>query len=383
MSKKLLLTTFLLSFIASLFAQNPLWPNYCLPTAQNIANGVNIGIQNVTINTPSANTINNTTPATGGGPTYLDYTNLSYNVAPGGTVNFSVLNGSANSTQVKIYIDYNRDGVYNTFAPELAWTTTNTAPNQVVSDNFIVPSGTTPGAYRVRFVGDFAGATLNNPCQVSYGDVEDYTMIVKAPTEDAQSIVLVSPTKFVLGNNTVSFRVANLSPVTMTSLNIGYQFNNGTPVTQTLSSLNIPSGGVFVATFSTPLNLGSAGTFPFKVWTGDVNTVTPPTPNDDTLSVTAVVCNALAGTYTIDPAGSGTTNFTTIGAAVQSLMNCGVSAPVTFNIASGTYNEQVDFGTVDGATPANSITFQSATGNPADVIVTFNATSTAGNYILD
>ena len=66
----------------------------------------------------------------------------------------------------------------------------------------------------------------------------------------------------------------------------------------------------------------------------------------------------LSGTYTIDAAGTGTNNYTSFGAAVTALTTSGVSGAVTFNVASGTYTEQVNIGAVTGASSTNTITFQ-------------------------
>ncbi len=46
---------------------------------------------------------------------------------------------------------------------------------------------------------------------------------------------------------------------------------------------------------------------------------------------------ALAGAYTINPNGGGSSNFTTFGAALAKLKACGVKADVTFAVAAGTY----------------------------------------------
>ena len=69
----------------------------------------------------------------------------------------------------------------------------------------------------------------------------------------------------------------------------------------------------------------------------------------------------LSGTYTIDAAGTGTNNYTSFGAAVTALTTSGVSGAVTFNVASGTYTEQVNLGAVTGASSTNTITFQGST----------------------
>lgn len=57
----------------------------------------------------------------------------------------------------------------------------------------------------------------------------------------------------------------------------------------------------------------------------------------------------LAGDYTIDPAGSGSRNYTTFAAAAAAL-NAGITAPVKFTVASTTFNEAVILSSVTGVT---------------------------------
>ncbi|RCK73625.1 MAG: 5'-Nucleotidase domain protein [Ignavibacteriae bacterium] len=85
----------------------------------------------------------------------------------------------------------------------------------------------------------------------------------------------------------------------------------------------------------------------------------------------------LSGSYTIGIGG----DYSTLSAAVSDLTTKGVSASVVFNIISGSYNEQIVIGSINGASAANTITFQSQTGNAADVTLTFTPTST-NNYVV-
>jgi hypothetical protein len=342
MNKKLLLTTFFFSFFASLFAQWP--PLSCAPSITN--NNTTIGVRNVDFNSGQ---VNNTTSIVS---QYHDFTNLVFKTTPGGTVSFSILNGTANTHAIRIFVDYSRDGVFDQIAPELVYTQTGIAANTTINNSFVVPLTTLPGAYRVRVKGELSAGNTD-PCLGQYGEFEDYTMVVTSGSTDAQAVVLTSPGSFALGNNSISMRVANLSPVTMTTLDIGYRLANNTPFTETLSSLNIPSGGVFNATFTTPLNIPSVGTFPFKAWVGAVNGSAPPTANNDTVYATAIVCNSLAGSYSVGPSG----DYATLTAAVQALINCGISAPVTFNVSAGTYSGQIDIPNISGSSPTNTIKF--------------------------
>jgi len=85
----------------------------------------------------------------------------------------------------------------------------------------------------------------------------------------------------------------------------------------------------------------------------------------------------LSGTYTIDSSkAASATNFKTFTAAVDTLNNDGVSGPVVFNVADGVYYEGIDleYG-IKGVDSANSITFQSASGDSSKVIIEYSLDS--------
>ncbi|MDI6803522.1 MAG: right-handed parallel beta-helix repeat-containing protein, partial [Bacteroidota bacterium] len=90
-----------------------------------------------------------------------------------------------------------------------------------------------------------------------------------------------------------------------------------------------------------------------------------------------VYTQPLNGTYTVGSGG----NYSTITQAVADLTTKGVDAPVVFNILNGNYNEQFLIGSISGASASNTITFQSQTGDPNNVTISFTPTST-NNYIV-
>ena len=81
------------------------------------------------------------------------------------------------------------------------------------------------------------------------------------------------------------------------------------------------------------------------------------------LSLTCVSSAQLSGNYTIDPAGSGSNNYTTWAAAVSAL-GAGVSGNVVFTVASTTFNESVTINPITGTSASATVTFQ-AVGSPA------------------
>jgi hypothetical protein len=54
-----------------------------------------------------------------------------------------------------------------------------------------------------------------------------------------------------------------------------------------------------------------------------------------------------------------------------------------FNVRPGTYNEQITLTDIAGTSAINTVTFQSENGNKNDVNMTFSATSTANNWVVN
>ena len=87
----------------------------------------------------------------------------------------------------------------------------------------------------------------------------------------------------------------------------------------------------------------------------------------------------LSGTKTINPSGGNYSSFTN---AISDLVSQGINGPVVFNVANGTYNEQVTIPEISGSSAVNTITFQSVSGDSASVVLSFNSTSASSNYTL-
>lgn len=88
-------------------------------------------------------------------------------------------------------------------------------------------------------------------------------------------------------------------------------------------------------------------------------------------------CSAiLNGDLTVGGTGA---NFANIDAFFTTLQNCGMNGPIVAKLAPGTYNSS-DFyfsAQINGQSATNTITFESATGNPADVIIVDNGTNSS------
>lgn len=86
----------------------------------------------------------------------------------------------------------------------------------------------------------------------------------------------------------------------------------------------------------------------------------------------------LSGTYTI---GS-EEDYTTFQQAADALMSQGIDGPVVFQVASGTYTEQLVIETIPGSSINQTVTFQSAAADSSAVILTWEASSNDENYVV-
>ena len=251
-------------FLISLFGANALFsqcysggPSYCTNIAATNNSNYGMGIQNVTLNTSAIPVqINNTTSAGLGFPIYFDYTNMVLNAPSGGTVNYSIKGPTSNNCNIRMYIDYNNDGTFNTSGSELVLdllNVTTAGGGQVVTGTFVLPTLST-GVYRIRVASDWFSAPVRAPCgPLQYSaEFEDYTLIVPSGSMDVSVAGIPNPGFFLTGNNTVAVRFLNLSNTTITTADIGYQLGEGAPVVESLTGLSIASGQTYIANFTTP-----------------------------------------------------------------------------------------------------------------------------------
>lgn len=193
------------------------------------------------------------------------------------------------------------------------------------------------------------------------------------PPNDAGITAVTGPVApAVPGPNNIIVTLTNMGSNTLTSAGIRYKLNG-------VTSALIPwVGSIAPGTSATGIDLGSGnfvtGMNDLVVWSVSPNGTTDPRHSNDTTKTSILACNPLSGTYTIGPSG----NFASFTDAANALVSCGIAGPITFNVANGTYTEQVALPTIAGMSATNTVTFQSASGNAANVILQFAPTSTTG-----
>ena len=85
-----------------------------------------------------------------------------------------------------------------------------------------------------------------------------------------------------------------------------------------------------------------------------------------------------SGTFTIGATG----DYSTFEDAIESLQTCWVGGSIIFNVQSGTYNEQVIIPEIPRLSETNTVTFQSATGDSTDVILSYESSHIDTNYTV-
>jgi hypothetical protein len=210
---------------------------------------------------------------------YTDYTALTPGmVSPGNTYPITIdiqFSGSASGTNYcEVYIDYNRDGTF-TEPDEVAYGFSyNTAgPN---TGQVTIPNNALVGNTMMRIVARHSGnATSTTPCgPYSYGETEDYMLMI-APkiAQDAGVNKILNP-GLVAANaqEALSVQVNNYGSDSITSVDVVYELNGGTPVTTTYNTQIDVDTFAVIALGNINLNYGNNSLCVYTVLNGDANT---------------------------------------------------------------------------------------------------------------
>ena len=174
------------------------WINcYCSSSASN-TNDDDIG--NVSFGNHSNGVANPITGNATATHSYTDFTNMpATQVNQGSNYSLSVAQisyGTFYPCWVNVFIDYNRDGVFDTYSERVFnGQTAAGAGNNVVSGSIEIPLNSSLGMTRMRVVLVEGGSANNSPCSTySWGETEDYFVNIVAPLPiNVGATALVSP----------------------------------------------------------------------------------------------------------------------------------------------------------------------------------------------
>ena len=237
--------------------------------------------------------------------TYTSYTNLTAQIQPNQTIPITVALSSCDATTasrvVKIFIDYNNDGVFET--GELAAVSgVLSGGTTTYTGSITTPSSLTIGNYGLMRI---VAEETTDPSVVTAcgtygnGETQDYTIKIVAPTTDAGVTQIVAPAGTICATDSqlVTLRIKNFGSAVLKNIPVTTIIQNGGTTVATLTSVypgTIPAYSDAVFTYQTGFNAVSGATYTFTSYaslTGDQ------LASDDTTTATLVV-NTNTGTPT-------------------------------------------------------------------------------------
>jgi len=206
-------------------------------------------------------------------------------------------------------IEIPAEGSYSVYVDAMAY-------EAAYPDGFQVKISTTTGAARTDFdatpvinvaactdawteytgsLAAYAGQTIhiaviNNSNDMNILWVDNIKVAQPAENE----IVLTSlnlPSMTTMGNLNVTGTIKSKGSATLTSFVLSYTVDGGTPVTETITGLNVAYNGDYTFTATTPINLNTTGAHTIAVTISDPNGVADVT-DDNTMSATVVAYDA-------------------------------------------------------------------------------------------
>ncbi len=172
-------------------------------------------------------------------------------------------------------------------------------------------------------------------------------------------------------NISMNVDVRNLGLSTLNGFKLKYILDDQPIDSVIVTNTVVPGAITTPQLFSKPLDPGRHSVTAIVVADGDVVT------SNDTIYRDFMV-RFCGGTYTI-AANSTTADYHSITEAIDTLMIVGVAGPVVFQVASGTYNEQLLLQPFFGSSTANTVTFRGETDST--VLITYPTAATA-NYVF-
>jgi len=228
---------------------------------------------------------------------------------------------------------------------------------------------------------------VTNECAETTGNTSSTRPDMKLVLQTSSSLIndigvnnIVSPISGAAAgvSTPVEVTLKNFGIDTVTTATIDWEYDgvsqNSYSFTDSLKSDSVSSN--IVLGNITP----TAGSHSIKAWSSNPNGISDfDLSNDDSYFEFYACSGALSGTYTI---GGTSADYSSFHDAALALNQCGINGAVVFNVASGTYNENLNLSYISGISATNTITFQSVTGDSTDVILAYDATGTVDNYVV-
>lgn len=309
----------------------------------------------------------------------------SFNIEVGTTSATSISGFMGGLTNVYTATSYNTSTGWNVFnfSTPFFWNGTDNVVVSVCFDNNYYTDNSSVYYWQPSYYAtycEYADSWAGPGCSISGGNTYNDMALpntqfhfLPGVADDAGIGSIISPELPTCDLDSVDITVelSNVGSDTLFTCDIKWQIGSGSVNTFNYSGAVAPQGGTDVVTIS---NVSFTNGQSLTIWTVNPNGNQDSISMNDTASM--VVATGLAGTYAIPG------DYATLGDAADALNTFGVCDDVIFNIATGTYNEQLTLYDVLGTSENATITFQSATGNAADVLIEFESTTQSDNWVI-
>ena len=233
----------------------------------------------------------------------------------------------------------------------------------------------------------YSDASTNECIQTTgstYSTRPNMQVVIATPSaisNDIGVLSILNPTTGVISGNSfnIDVNVKNFGGDTVTTSWINWTYDD------TLQTPYHVTDSLFADSITSALTLGSktatVGAHYIVAWTDSVNGSFDNDISNDTASYSFYGCSSLlSGAYTIGGTGADYADFYE---AILALNQCGINGAVTFNVAAGTYNEQIELLPINGASSTNTVLFQSVNGDSTTVILSHDALNANDNYVIE
>jgi len=205
--------------------------------------------------------------------TYTNFTNVTAQIQSDQSIPFTIklssCDGTTNSRIVKIYIDYNNNGLFTDPGEEVAQSAILSGGLTNFTGTIVTPSGLKPGNFTLMRV---VAVETTNPAVVvpcgnyANGETQDYRVQIVAASNDLGVSQVVDPLGAVCANDSqrVSIRIKNFGTSDQFNVPVTVTITNGATVIATLNAIfpdTVPALGEAIYTFQSPFQMQVGNTY--------------------------------------------------------------------------------------------------------------------------
>lgn len=290
-----------------------------------------------------------------------------------GNVNHNIYYNTANA--VMLY----RNGTYFTAANYKTATaggdtSYNMNPQFVSNTDLHTTNACTPRGADLSaiFTTDIDGDTRGVPGMLGADEIV-------GQANDLEIVSITSPTAPVsLGAQDLRVLVKNRGTNTVTSFDLTYRYNGGTPITMSYSGSGLATCDTITMVFTgaNQVTIGT-GLNQIKAYTSNPNASLDPNRSNDTVNVS--LAPPMIGNYII---GAAPSDFTDLTSALDAAKSRGLAGKTNFLIKTGVYNGSYVIDNITGGSATNTLNITSLAGHRDSVRLEYSVNATNLQTIL-